>query len=436
MSDEITVKPTMGFWRTWGLTVGMMIGSGIFMMPALLAPFGVLGLVSILLTAAGTFLIAMMLSRLTRAIPKVGGPYAYTREGLGDFAAFLTVWGYSISIWVSIPAVAMACIGYLDVFFPGLAGSIPATLIVGLGLIWAIVMLNIWGLRQASIFQLTTSILKIIPLLLIGFLGMEYFSVEAMPIQNPSGLSVFSALTTASILTMWAFVGIECATIPADDVIEPAKTIPRALFWGIISVTVIYFLSTLGVMLVVPGAELATSTSPFSDAAVRIMGPLGEKIVAAGAIIAMLGTLNALILVGAQAPMAAARDRLFPAAFARLSKRATPVFSLNVVGIVSTLFMLMNVNKNLMGAFAFLIMLSTLSVLIPYAFSAIAEMVMIKRVGGTAKRTTMGLALGAFGYTFWVIIGSGAETVFWGFILLLAGMPIYAWLHKEDEEDR
>ena len=108
MAENVTPQPCMGFWRTWALGVGMMIGSGIFMMPALLAPFGGLGLMSILVTGGGTLLIALMLSRLTKVIPKVGGPYAYAREGLGDFAAFLTMWGYSLSIWTAVAAVAVA----------------------------------------------------------------------------------------------------------------------------------------------------------------------------------------------------------------------------------------------------------------------------------------------------------------------------------------
>jgi len=435
MNDKITTKASMGFWRTWGLIVGMIIGSGIFMLPALLAPYGVLGLVSILITAGGTFLIALMLGRLTKAIPKVGGFYAYTREGLGDFTAFLSVWGYSISIWAAIPAVAIACIGYLNVFIPGISSSTIGSFVAGLVIIWAIVLLNIKGVREASIFQLITSLLKIVPLLFIAVIGVGHFTPEAIPVSNPTDGNIFSALTAASILTMWAFVGVESGTIPAEDVVEPEKTIPKALFWSVLTVTAVYFFATLGVMLLVPASELAVSTSPLSDAAVRIIGPLGEKIIAFGAIVAMISAINALVLCGAQLPMAAARDKLFPIAFARMSKTQTPIFSLYFVGILSTIFLLMNTSKSLMGAFQFLIMLSTLSVLIPYAFSAVSEMVLLKRVGGKQQGKTFALAMAAFIYTLWVIIGSGAETVMWGFILLLMGMPIYAWLHIHNEEE-
>ncbi|WP_321391862.1 APC family permease [Emcibacter sp.] len=429
MAEDVKVRPCMGFWRTWALVVGMMIGSGIFMMPALLAPFGGLGLMSILVTGGGTLLIALMLSRLTKAIPKVGGPYAYAREGLGDFAAFLTMWGYSISIWTSVAAVAVGFVGYLDVFIPGLAENPVASLIASLGLIWLLVALNIKGVQEASIIQLITTILKILPLLLIGGLGFFHISGNYMPEMNPTDGNPFSALSAAAIMTMWAFVGIECATIPADDVIEPEKTVPRVMFWGTITVTLVYLVSTFGVMLVVPPEVLTTSTSPFSDAATAMMGPFGAKFVAVGAMISMIGALNALILVGAQTPMAAARDKLFLLSFAKLSKNGTPAFSLLVLGVIASVLLMMNYTKGLRGAFEFLLLLSTLSVLIPYAFSAVAELVLLRKVGKAAPLQTTFLSLAAFVYTTWVIIGSGDQTVFWGFILLLVGMPIYAWLH-------
>ena len=434
MTDKIKANPSMGFWRTWGLIVGGMVGSGIFMMPALLAPFGGLGLVSILLTAGGTFLLALMFGRLAGAIPKIGGPYAYAREGLGDFPAFLTVWGYSISVWTAIPAVTLACVGYLAVFFPSLAENKILAFTLEMIIIWSIILLNVKGVREASIFQLATSILKIIPLILIAIIGIIYFSPEAMPTFNPTSDSPLTALSAASALTMWAFVGIETATIPAEDVIEPEKTLPRALFWSIISVALIYFLATFGVMALVPTDVLITSTSPFADAAVGIMGPVGEKVLAIVAVIAMISTINAMVLSGAQTPLAAARDKLFPLYFKKMSKRATPAFSLYFAGVLSTIFLVMNMQSGLRSAFEFLLVLSTLSVVIPYAFSSVAEMVLIKKVGGKRQNSTMVLALGAFIYTTWVIIGTGAETVMWGFVLLLAGMPIYAWLHVHNEE--
>ncbi len=429
MGRDTYVKPSMGFWRTWALVVGIMIGSGIFMLPALLAPYGSLGLLSILLTGGGTLLVALMLSRLTKAIPKVGGPYAYAREGLGDFAGFLTMWGYSISNWTSAAAIAVALVGYVDIFIPGLSENPVGSLGVSLSVIWLLVALNIRGVQEASIFQLITTFLKILPLLLIGVIGLFYTGESHVMDIKPIEGGTLSGLTAAVALSMWAFLGIEAATIPTDDVIRPEKTIPKAMFWGAITVILIYLLSTLGVMLMVPPHVLETSTSPFSDAATIVMGPVGAKFIAAGAMISMVGALNAVVFIGAQTPMAAARDKLFLLSFAKMSKNGTPVFSLIVMGSLSSILLVMNYTKGMRGAFEFLILLSTLSVLIPYVFSAVAEMVLLKKVGKSAPRQTMALSLAAFAYSVWVIIGAGDQAVFWGFILLLIGMPIYAWLH-------
>lgn len=436
MTQQVKAAPSMGFWRAWALVVGLMIGSGIFMMPALLAPYGGLGLVSILFVGCGTMLIALMLSRLTKTIPKVGGPYAYARAGLGDFAAFLTMWGYSISSWAAVSAMAVAFVGYVTVFSPTLSHNPLGSLVAGLSLIWALVALNIRGVREASIIQLTATILKIMPLMLIGGLGVFYAGETTLPAFNPTDDSAFSVLTTAGIMTMWAFLGIEAATIPADDVIEPEKTVPKVMFWGTITVTLVYLIATFGVMRVVPADVLAVSTSPFSDAATLMLGGIGAKLVAVGAIVSIIGAMNGQILAASQMPMAAARDKLFLLSFAKMSKNATPYFSLLALGVISSVLLIMNYTKGLRGAFEYLLVLSTLSLLIPYAFSSVAEMVLLKKIGKSVPFKTIALSLASFAFSFWVIFGSGADTVYWGFLLLLVGMPIYAWLQVHNSETK
>ena len=107
----------IGFWRGWSIAVGCAIGSGIFMMPTLLAPYGMLGLAGWLTAGAGTLLVALCLSRLVRRVPKIGGPYAYVQAGLGNFAGFLIAWTYWISFIAAASGVAVAFVGYLGVFY-------------------------------------------------------------------------------------------------------------------------------------------------------------------------------------------------------------------------------------------------------------------------------------------------------------------------------
>ena len=111
-------KRVLGFWRGWSLVVGGIIGSGIFLLPTLLAPYGLMGLIAWVITGAGAIILALMLADLSRRMPKIGGPYAYCREAFGDFIGFWIGWGFWISIWSAMAAVAVACVGYVGFFIP------------------------------------------------------------------------------------------------------------------------------------------------------------------------------------------------------------------------------------------------------------------------------------------------------------------------------
>ena len=179
--DTRTPPPAIGFWRGWSIAVGCAIGSGIFMMPTLLAPYGLLGMTGWLTAGAGTLLVALSLSRLARRIPKIGGPYAYVHAGLGDFAGFLIAWTYWISCVAAVAGIAVAFVGYLGVFIPALGDSNGMALVCSLGLIWMIFALNIRSLESSSQFQLISTMLKILPLLLMIAMGAIYMEPANMP---------------------------------------------------------------------------------------------------------------------------------------------------------------------------------------------------------------------------------------------------------------
>ena len=426
-------KKALGFWRTWSLSVGYMIGSGVFLMPTVLAPLGLLGLSSWVISGAAAVLIALSLASLARRIPKVGGPYAYTREAFGGFVGFLIAWAYWISLWTATAAIVVAFIGYLGVFIPALGESFFLATAAGLATIAGLVVINIVGIREAGIFQLATSILKIIPLLAIGVIGLFFLEPANVPAWNPSGGAPMAVLATASILTMWAFVGLEAASVPANDVVNPEKTIPRALVVATLAVVAVYFLSSLAVMGLIPSAELAASQAPFADAATHLWGRGGAVFIALGALIATLGAANCSVLLSGQTPMAAAFDGLFPKAFGKLSKSKTPAFSLIVGGVLSGILMVMNYTKGFVGAFTFMILLSTLAVVIAYAFCAMADLLFVlKEKAWPSPRLVRNaaVALGAFAFSMWLTVGSGEASVFYAFLLLMAGLPFYVFIAK------
>ena len=119
MSQDSTTKP-LGFWSCWSLVVGCMIGSGVFMLPTLLAPYGLLSFGGWIVAGTGSIALALVFGRLASRTTCNGGPYAYARQAFGDFTGFLMAWVYWLSFWIGIPVVAIAFVGYLGVFVPAL----------------------------------------------------------------------------------------------------------------------------------------------------------------------------------------------------------------------------------------------------------------------------------------------------------------------------
>jgi len=425
----------IGFWRGWSIAVGCAIGSGIFMMPTLLAPYGMLGLAGWLVAGGGTLLVALSLSRLVRRIPKVGGPYAYVQAGLGDFAGFLVAWTYWIACISAVAGIAIAFVGYTGVFLPTITDSSVLSLLVALALIWTVIGLNIRSVEGSGTFQVVTTVLKILPLLLMIVLGFANMEPEILPPLNPTELHPIALLATVTTLVMWSFVGIETATVPADNMAEPDKMIPRILMASVFTVLIIYFLVSVAIALVVSAEELMGSTAPFSLAATKLMGPVGGAVITIGALISTLGSLNANTFTAGQVPLAAAKDHLLPIKFLTLSKSGTPIFSFLVSGGFISLLLLLNYTKGLVAAFTFMAMLSTLSTLMAYAFSAVAEFYFLKRDRASPERNrAIALSSAAFLYSFFAIWGAGAEIVFYSFMLIMIGMPFYA-LVREDSRD-
>jgi APA family basic amino acid/polyamine antiporter len=420
----------LGFWAAVSLVMGSMIGSGVFLLPASLAAYRGLSLVGWMISAAGSIMLALVFARLARLMPATGGPYAYTRAAFGDLAGFLVAWGYWLSIVATLAALAVAFVGYLDLFVPAVVRAPASAGALAIATIWLLVGVNVAGVALAGQVQVVTTALKVVPLALVGVGGLTYFDTAAfaMPVsETPVASQIISAVT----LTLWAFLGLECATIPAASVRDPERTIPRATIAGTLIAALVYIVSTIGVMSLVSPDALATSTAPFADAARRLLGDTAAAVVAIGAAISCFGALNGWVLAAGQIPLAAADDGLFPGAFGRLTAQGTPARGMIVAGALSSVLVAMNYSRGLVELFTFIILLATLSTLIPYAFCALAVWLMPgqSRPAGAAALVS-GLA---FVYAMCAIGGAGAETVFYGFLLLIAGLPLYVWVRRTRE---
>ena len=428
----MTNRRALGLWMCTSLVAGSMIGSGVFLLPASLASFGGIGILGWLVSAGGAMCLALVLARLGATMPKVGGPYAYGREGFGDFVGFWIAWSYWISLLAGNAALAVATASYATVFWPALGASPVAGLVAALIALWSLTLVNAHGVRTAGLVQLVTTVLKLLPLVAVGTIGFLYFQPDHFQPFNPTGGSGLGAVTATVTLTLWAFLGIEVATVPADDVRDPKRTIPRATILGTSIAAVLYIACTFAVMGIIAPADLSTSTAPFADAAGSIWGSWGRWIIGAGATIACFGALNGWVLLTGQIPRAAALDGLFPRRFAHLSPRRAPTVGIFVSSVIASVLIAMNYTRGLVSAFTFLILLATLSTLVPYLFTSMAGLMMALRERRAAASPNaapavrrMTVSVLAFGFSLLAVAGAGPETVFWGFLLLVAGIPVF-----------
>ena len=416
----------IGFWRGWSIAVGCAIGSGIFMMPTMLAPYGLLGFGGWLVAGTGSILVALTMARLVKRIPKTGGPYVYVNEGLGDFSGFIVAWTYWVACVSAIAGISIAFVGYLGFFLPQIASSQIYALLASLMLIWIIVFLNIRSLENSSKFQLISTLLKLVPLMLIVLLGASNFDTSNLPELNPTNLHPISLIATVTTLVMWSFIGIETATVPADNVINPQETIPKVLIASVITILILYILVSIAIAALVPASELLDSSAPFALAASKILGVTGGAIISIGALISTLGSLNANTLTAGNLSLAAARDGLLPSKFVILTKNGTPIFTYLLTGVFVSILLMLNYTKGMVNAFVFMAMLSTLSTLIAYAFCAIAEFKFAKAdAKSTQKNNALLLSCVTFLYAFFAIWGAGIEMIIYSLILILIGTPIY-----------
>ena len=430
-------KKKLGLWMSTSLVIGNMIGAGVFLMPAALAAYGGISIIGWLASSAGTIVLALVFSKLSKLlINKSGGPYAYTRAGFGDFAGFLVAWGYWISIWLGLAAITIAFVSALTVLFPILGENPLALVITGLGAIWFLTWVNSKGVRESGKIQVVTTVLKLTPLVMIIVGGFFFFDIDNFIPFNVSDSTNFEAIAITSTMTLYAFLGFESATVPADNVKDPGKTIPKATMLGTIITTLVYVLGTVAVMGMVPLHELEVSPAPFADAMGIMTGELGRYLVAGGAAIAAFGALNGWILVVGQLSRAAAKDKLFPLIFKKENKKGVPVYGMLIASLLASVVMLMNYTEGLVEQFRFLILLGTLCCLIPYLFTAAAyvSILLEKKLPSQPWLGIYGMGSLAFSYSLWAVFGAGEEAVFWGFILLMVGIPFYVfvkWRNKD-----
>lgn len=408
-----------------------MIGSGIFTLPSALAQFGGISLIGWVVAAVGAWVLAHLMSALSKVIPETGGSYAYTKAAFGELPAFVVAWGFWLSIWSTNAAIALTFSGYFGVFFPELSQSGWFSVTVALSAIWGLSLLNSLSVRSSGNLQVVTTLLKILPILVVALGGIVFIDLDNFIPFNTSEESSFQAITTSSVLCFYAFMGIEAATIPAGNIKNPEKTISKGTKLGVGLVIILYLFSSFSLFGVLSPTEVAQSQAPFSDAANLIFGINTGYFVAAGACIASFGALNGWILLQGQIPYSMAKDGLLPKALAYKNPTGAPSVGVIVSSVFITVLLLLNRSKGFSGLYEFMVLLTTTTSLafyfgavMAYGYFSYTRQLGFKRDLSSTVYTLLGL-----GFTAWIFFGAGAESVLLGVMALLFGIPVF-WLSK------
>lgn len=431
-TTETPKSGRFGLATATALVMGNIVGGGIFMIPAAVAPFGTLSLVAFAVLTVGAIALALVFGQLARRNPRTGGPYVYAREAFGDFAGFLSAWSYWITTWVSNAALAVAAVGYLEVLVP--IGDDPATEIaVALAFQWLPALANLAGTRYVGAVQLVSTVLKFIPLALVAVGGLFFFDPKNLGPFDAGSQGVTGGMSAAAAILLFSYLGVESAAMSAGQVRDPERNVGRASVLGTTGAAVVYLLGTVAVFGTVAHDRLIHSTAPFSDAVNAVFGGTwGGTVIAVAALVSMLGALNGWTLLAAQAPYAAAKDGLFPASFTR-ERRGVPTFGVLVSVALASLLTVLNFASGAKGAFDMLVLVTTFTATVPYLLSTAAQLYWLVR--GATDKVAPGrlvrdavLGLGAFAFSLWLLAGAGYAAVYQGVLFLFAGILVYVWM--------
>jgi len=429
MQPEPKPHASLGLAACTAIVIGNMVGSGFYLSPAAVAPYGLLAILTWILMGAGAVCLGLTFARLARLHSATGGPYAYTRLAYGDFPGFLVAWGYWISIWASLPIIAVAFTGSLQKLVPALEGNRAMAFAITLGAIWLVALANLRGVKTAGLVAELTTYAKLIPFAAIAIVGLAFIRPSHLYGFNPSGKPLLDSFAALAPLTMFAYLGLESATVPAGDVEDPERTIPQSTMLGILAAALLYVLGTTVVFGVVPREQLVNSHAPFVDAARAMWGPAAAFITAIAVMVSSLGALNGWTLMMGQVPMAAAQDGLFPPLFGRISRRGVPAIGIVVSAALATALVLAQLlgSSKFAEVYDMIVSLSTMTAVVPYVFCSLA-VVLIARftTGGAPQRVTYVEAI-AFAFSMFIVYGCGPKAVLYGLLLLLFGIPVYVW---------
>ncbi len=412
----------LGLWMTVALVIGNMIGSGVFLLPASLAPFGWNAVFGWIVTIAGALCLAHVLARLTAAADGPIGPAELVERSFGPVAGFLIGFSFWVSVWAGTATISIGAVSYAASFLP-ILGAHPA--LSAAGVIWAVTLVNLMGTRSAGGFQVLTTVLKLTPLIVVAILIFVVLGREGGAAIKPFAPETLSlgGINQAAAITLWAMVGFEAACAASGKIENPARNVPRATFLGALLCGVFYFIVCSGIALMLPADQVAKSNAPFELFVATFWSPGPAAFVALFAAISAVGAVNGWVLVQGEVPYEMAQRRLMPRWFGGTAKNGVPVRALIIASILASVLVLANSSRTMGGLFTFMALLTTAVTLWLYLACALVAL---------KRRIAVPAAVAGLLFGLWSLWGAGIEASGYSFLLMIAGLPVYWWARSED----
>ena len=409
------------------LVAGNMIGTGVFLLPVNLAQVGGIAVFGWVIATAGVAALGLAFAKLGELNPQEGGPYAYARDFLGPYAGFQTNYVYWFGNWIGNIAIAVAAVGYLAELIPSI-GAPPGSVFATAAVIWLFTFANILGPRVVGALETWTMALALIPIMGIALFGWFWFDSETFFAGwNVSGGSDMHAVSRAASMALWAYMGIESATVSAGVIENPKRNVPLATLIGLGMAAVVYLLSSTVIMGMLPNEELRTSHAPFAEAARLAIGPVGAIVISVCAVLKSVGSLGGWMLLVGQSAKAAADDGMFPRIFARLNGHGVPGYGLVIVGVLMTIVLFATMSPTLADQFNHIVNLAVMLIIVPYVYAAVSVVKVIHdhHLPHSTFLTYKWIALAAVVYCLWAVIGGEPRTVVGAMVALLISVPLY-----------
>ena len=344
----------LGGWSTMAVTVGIMIGSGIFRVPA--AAAAQTGSASMMLAAwvvGGIVALcgALALAEVAALYPKAGGIYVYLREAYGPLTAFLFGWLYLVIIPTGAGAIALVFAEYLGRLLPLTENGVHG---VATGLIVVLATAQYRSVRFGAAIQNVSTVAKVAAILtmtaaafLLGQPGSGAFAAEA-----PSHPATLSGFGLGVVTVLWAYNGWQDVTCLSGEVRDPGRSLPRAIVGGTLVVVAVYLAANAAYLRVLPIDAMAVSPLVASDVMVRLVGPIGSSLVAALVCVSTFGALNAVTMAIPRVFWAMADDGLFFRSVAAVHPRyRTPHVAILAMAVLAIVYMIFHTFEQLIEAF-------------------------------------------------------------------------------------